>query len=1597
MHGCENSRRIRRMLSVPSSVNKRRVIAEVDDSYTDASLKDVRKIRIGDCALFKPPQESPPFIGIVHSLGSDKETKLKLGVTWLYRPADIQLLKGAAIEAAPNEVFYSFHRDEIPAASLLHPCKVAFLPKGVELTTGVSSFVCRRVYDTTNKRLWWLTDKDFINGRQKEVDQLLQKTQLEMHATVQQPQGGRSPKPLNSPTSTSTSQLKNSPDSVQNGSTSFPSHSKGKKRERSDQDSELVKRERSSKADGGDSNVLSSALLLNSEIAKITENGRLVDSKAVERLVQLMHSDKSERRIDIPCRSLLAGVIAATDKDDCLNRFVQLRGLPVLDQWLQDVHKGKVGDSSSPRDHDKSVVDFLLTLLRALDRLPVNLNALQMCNIGKSVNHLRSHRNSDIQKRARTLVDTWKKRVEAEMNINDSRSASSQGVSWPARVRNEASHGLTRHSSASDAAMKNSSSQLSSSKSSPAKSIQEEVAKCSSASPTIVKLPSSPAFSSAYMKDAHLKTTVISGSSELPLSACKDEKSSSSSQSQTNSQCSSDHMKNMGPAVKEDARSSNSGSTSLNKSSGSASRHRKTANGLKGVASSAAHREGGSMKSSSLTRKSVSEKFSQPSSCEKPTDVPVADSNNHKLIVKISNRACTPSPNVNGGCLADPSSMNCRASSAPVPGKLVQSERSSDEKCGGYLSNTFSEMTTESRQSTNLKDGGTACDQADASPSAAPDSGCCLTGAESGKLIDAEKVALGPKIEPSPRKFHDSSLSSINALIESCVDYTEANLPMSAGDVVGMNLLASVAAGEISKSPVQSPQRSTSVAAESCRDHSAKLLPNGDVEVSLGETNVEGQKQNTTLCASSVLVQEQGDQTRPHGKDLLPRKDSCFVSDGKLDESAAPPSVAPTCAEGDEGSDEGHGTTLAVKNDSQVGTPHGVASCLASEYKIEDGSLKEENHERPVEVGSVKSADGDKKSDPQVRQNSKVVIRKRSSTMTAKESVGRKEKSGVSSCINDLLPGQFNDLKEDDVDVGGGRLVSEGADEKWKLKKDALPVHQMKEETVLDTGGYVQATKGNEVDLIDKNATTAPAAQMNLYPPAQDNDLDSDSKDSNLPPRKGEIAEGEHHCDVKTSSPFAGSSFMDGRLEFDLNEGFDVEDSKDEDLPSNVTPGRLNCQLPSFSVASTSVSLPASVTVAAAAKGPFVPPEDLLRNKGELGWRGSAATSAFRPAEPRKVSDTPPGLNNERSLNVNNEKQTSARFEIDLNVADEMVMEDMDCQIDDFRTNKRDEFETNNESTGVVSSRIAGGLDLDLNIADDAPDLGQSLPVSHRLDMPLQPIRLASSSALSNSDSGRRDFDLNNGPAADEATVDSSSFNRHLRSNVYSQPSVGFRINTTEMGTVNPWYTAGSTFSAVPMPTGLPDRVQPFPIAGTGGGPPRMWAGPAEAMSFNPDMYRGPVLSSPSVSFPSAQFQYPVFPFGTSFPLPSSSLPGGSTAFMDLSSGGRLCIPAVGSQLVGSSLNVPSQYPRPYVVGLSDVSNSVAGDNAQKWARQGLDLNAGPDAESILPRPMSSMGSLALTDEQARLYSMAGGAMRRKEPDGGWDPDRLSYKQPSWQ
>jgi hypothetical protein len=103
-------------------------------------LQDGHEFRVGDCALFQA-NDAPPFVGLIRWIEKKEERYPKLRVSWLYRPTDVKLNKGIQLNAAPNEIFYSFHQDETSSVSLLHPCKVAFLHKGVELPAGNSSFV----------------------------------------------------------------------------------------------------------------------------------------------------------------------------------------------------------------------------------------------------------------------------------------------------------------------------------------------------------------------------------------------------------------------------------------------------------------------------------------------------------------------------------------------------------------------------------------------------------------------------------------------------------------------------------------------------------------------------------------------------------------------------------------------------------------------------------------------------------------------------------------------------------------------------------------------------------------------------------------------------------------------------------------------------------------------------------------------------------------------------------------------------------------------------------------------------------------------------------------------------------------------------------------------------------------------------------------------------------------------------------------------------------------------------------------------------------------------------------------------------------------
>ncbi|GAB2269867.1 hypothetical protein Dimus_004786 [Dionaea muscipula] len=1587
MHGSEgggekNRKRGRHMWSVSSLTTTRSVAAvEPTTPSPNSFFKDVRKINVGDCALFKPPHDSPPFIGIIRSLASDKENNLKLEVNWLYRPGEVKLGKGVALEAAPNEVFYSFHRDEIPAASLLHPCKVAFLPKGVELPSGVSSFVCRRVYDITNKWLWWLTDQDYINDRQEEVDKLLNRTRSEMHATMQQQQqGGRSPKPMNGPTSAS--QLKNSPESIQTSTEPFSSQSKGKKRERNDQVSEPLKRERASRSDDGDVGHLKAESLLKSEIARITERGGLVNFEGVGRLVQLMQPEKHERRVDWTSRSLLAGVIAATDRFDCLSSFVQLRGLVVLDEWLQEVHKGKVGDSSSPKNIDRSVEEFLLVLLRALDKLPVNLNALQTCNIGKSVNHLRSYRNSEIQKKAKSLVDTWKKRVEAEMNISDTKSVSGQAVPWTARSRPEVSHGGNRQTAgSSEAVIRSSLTQLSSSKSVSVKLIQlESNGKSSGASsgPLKTSLPASP---NANFRDGQPRMSVANVNPELHQIASRDEKSSSSSQSHTNSQCSSEHGKNLVPSGKEDARSSTAGSTSMSKISGSASRYRRSPNGLHGASSSVPLREVGSSRNSIPEKISASEKSSpSPITCEKTSDSPAAEVNNHKLIVKIPNRGRSPAQSTIGGSIEDSPFTTSRASSPVHSEKHDKSGLKLKDCIDAFRTIIASDMNTESWQSNDLKDVGS--DEGDGSPAVAPDCDRCRMGNDLTKSADAPRPAyVSSGHEVKPRKSLDASFNSINALIE-------ASGNALIGDDVGMNLLASVATGEISTPGITTPADSPpNMAYVPC-------------------TNKNG--------ISQLNADDPGSHSSMSRKDLAQNEDSCTRSNRRSDDlvSATALPAVDTAA----GCEEFHENKASCKDEIHDFTAERrtTGSIVATESK-DCSSPKQETQKTTEASSSCLAANvDDEKKNVNKGVNNNAIADQRTFELPPPESMMKNEEASVSSvAIKGSPPENSNDPKIEDtmaesVDACGG--IDQGGKGSNDQEKVASETPEKLDESHM--GLAVTETK-NICHIENSGMKGAPGNGLGRPSPQKNSNVLATEKESSSiseGPKLEAVEEDvpEERMSAAAADPASvpsGSSDTDGKLGFDLNEGFNVEDSKCIESV-NVAPGvsASICFLgpmSSFSVPSTSNGAPASVTIAAAAKGPFVPPEDLLRSKGKLGWKGSAATSAFRPAEPRRVSEMLLGTGSIQLPDASSCKQARPPLEFDLNVADERILEDIGCQ--NSTPGKLDNKSSGllfGGQTGTASLRCSGGLDLDLNKIDEAPELGH-LPNIHRFEVPLPPARTpSSSSGVSHNEAGaRRNFDLNNGPAVDEAVAESSLYNQ-ARANFIMQPPV--RINNIDIASLSSWYPPGSSYSAVPIPSLLPDRAeqQPFPVVGASCGPQRILGGPTVSAPFNPDAFRGPVLSSSAAAlpFPSTPFQYPVFPFGTSFPLPSSTFSGGSATYMDLSSGGRLCFPA--------NAAVSSQYPpRPYVVTLPDIS-SPAIDSSRKFGRQGLDLNAGPgvpDVEGrdetvpILSRQVPGSNSISLAEEQARMYHhLAGNVLKRKEPDSGWDGDRLSFKQTSW-
>ncbi|PON62872.1 Transcription elongation factor [Parasponia andersonii] len=98
---------------------------------------------------------------------------------WFYRPEEAEKKGGGNWQSNDTrELFYSFHRDEVPAESVMHRCVVHFVPLHKQLPNRKEhpGFFVRKVYDAVEKKLWKLTDKDYEDKKQHEIDLLVQKT-----------------------------------------------------------------------------------------------------------------------------------------------------------------------------------------------------------------------------------------------------------------------------------------------------------------------------------------------------------------------------------------------------------------------------------------------------------------------------------------------------------------------------------------------------------------------------------------------------------------------------------------------------------------------------------------------------------------------------------------------------------------------------------------------------------------------------------------------------------------------------------------------------------------------------------------------------------------------------------------------------------------------------------------------------------------------------------------------------------------------------------------------------------------------------------------------------------------------------------------------------------------------------------------------------------------------------------------------------------------------------------------------------------------------------------------------------------------------------
>ncbi|MFQ6639465.1 hypothetical protein Gotur_015390 [Gossypium turneri] len=420
----------------------------------------------------------------------------------------------------------------------------------------------------------------------------------------------------------------------------------------------------------------------------------------------------------------------------------------------------------------------------------------------------------------------------------------------------------------------------------------------------------------------------------------------------------------------------------------------------------------------------------------------------------------------------------------------------------------------------------------------------------------------------------------------------------------------------------------------------------------------------------------------------------------------------------------------------------------------------------------------------------------------------------------------------------------------------------------------------------------------------------------------------------------------------------------------------------------TSISTPISVVSASRAAAVRGIPAAPLQFEGTLGWKGSAATSAFRPASPRRNSD------GDKRLSLGGTSSSSKRrldcLDFDLNVAE--AGDEKGAELMSGKQVTASSGLYSAESSLKASQRKSERLELDLNCVSDDGD-GPAL--DSRVKEPLFYDRNGhcSQSPASSSSSMQpslRNFDLNDRPCNHNNALEQGPFpgrssiahgGPKLNDPVISIMGTRVEVNRKDFVSQVVSFPNGKVLG--PATDGSITRSAGF-----------MGLVPTASYTHSPAFSSNLLPLAPNMPFPSAIYGASgSIPFIVDSGAPVVPQIMGSTSAVPIAS------PVV-PQIMGSTSAVPIAYSQAQFI--MNMSNAAAGLNGSGPSRPNFDLNSrlaieGGNTDPMgLRQPFMPVHGRSIEEHlraNTQASSSSGVGVKRKEPDGGWEPYAFNYRQ----